>query len=175
MEYNIRCIDLDKQARKDLLFKMFCANCVITIDRLKEIYPDDNIPSITLKEDEDIFKLGNYVFVIKNTIDENNEVGFTINRDYMFKRKKDKGYWIKGNCNNITKKFYKELREYEDIVKFYYYELFDIIYSNGLSHRYILILDSDKRIHIYDNKENELTPADDIDNYCEFFLDGLHG
>lgn len=174
MEIKIKCIDDNKQAKNDLLFKMFCANCVTTIDILKEMYEGD-IPKIVKKDGEDIFKLGNYVFVIQNTVDENGKAAFLINRDYMFKRKKDKGYWIKGNYNNIVNRFYKELREYQSIVEFYYNELFDIIYSNGLSYRYILILDSDKRIHIYDNKENELTPADDIDNYDEFFLDGLYG
>lgn len=153
-------VDENKRLRYKVLLKMFCNNCTTTIDKLKDKYKD--IPNIKVADDEKLLNINNYVFVVKC----DDESGITINRDYIYK--KQKGHWIPANETKAAHQFREELGEYEFIVRFYYRELFDIIYKNKLYNRYVLYLKEDEKIYIYDNNTNKLAYAKDIKDYKEF-------
>lgn len=156
-------INEDKEARRKILFKMFCYNCMTTIDNLKEKYI--KIPSIIKKENEDIFNVNNYVFVVKK-VNYTNSSKIKINENYTFKLQKKR--WIKTYKEKAFNQLIKELNKYSFIFRFQYNYLFDIIYRNKLFNRYTLFLRDDEKVFIYDFKLNKLTYTKDIENYKEF-------
>lgn len=156
-------INEDKEARRKILFKMFCYNYMTTIDNLKEKYI--KIPSIIKKENEDIFNVNNYVFVVKK-VNYTNSSKIKINENYTFKLQKKR--WIKTYKEKAFDQLIKELNKYSFIFRFQYDYLFDLIYRNKLYNRYALFLRDDEKVFIYDFKLNKLTYTKDIENYKEF-------
>lgn len=152
-------VDEEKALRYKVLFKMFCANCTTTIDKLKDKYED--IPKIIKSDKEEILNINNYVFVVKC-----NETDIKINRDYIYKRQK--GHWIPTYEIKAFHQFQDKLGKYEFIIRFYHRELLDIICKNKLYNRYVLYLKSNEQVYIYDNDTNKLTYTKDIKDYKKF-------